>query len=174
MEISKTARFCPDCGAAAVRQKPNLYVCENGHNNWLDAVPGATIYILNQKNDAVLYGVRSIGFNAGKLNVPGGFIDLGETAEQAAVREAKEEMGVDIELITILRTYTSGYEDRWVLNVTFVARHIAGQPTPADDMSGGDPRWIPIDRLPELEELAWPWQYKAQRDLVMWHAKANA
>lgn len=171
MNATPATRYCTKCGQPAQKTQVNKYVCDNGHANWLDAVPGATVYVLHATEAKVLFGIRSIDFNAGKLNVVGGFLDIGETAEQAAVREAREEMGVEIELLDILRTYTSGYDDHWVLNVTFVARHIGGEPVPADDMNGGAPRWIAIDQLPALDELAWPWQYEAQRDLQLWYQR---
>ncbi|MBL8159777.1 NUDIX hydrolase [Candidatus Saccharibacteria bacterium] len=161
-------RYCATCGQTAEAQSAHKYVCHDGHENWVDPVPGTTLYILNPEGDAVLYGVRSIGENAGKLNVPSGYVDMGETAEQAAYREAREEMGVEIELLDILGTYTSGRGNQWVLNVVFVARITSGIPMPGDDLSGGEARWIGADALPGRDELAWPWQYAAQQDLQHW------
>jgi ADP-ribose pyrophosphatase YjhB (NUDIX family) len=43
--------------------------------------------------------------------LPGGFVDYGETLESAAVREAKEETGLDIELIRQFHTYSDPRRD---------------------------------------------------------------
>jgi mutator protein MutT len=168
MEPALTIRYCTICGTQLKQAQANKFVCAAGHINWLDAVPGAVLFVVNAEHNAVLYGVRSIGWNAGKLCAPGGHIDLGETAEQAAIREAREEMGIEVELVDILRTYSAGYEDRWVLNVVFIAKHVSGVPIPADDMSGGQPQWRSTDNLPQPDELAWPWYNQAQKDLVVW------
>jgi ADP-ribose pyrophosphatase YjhB (NUDIX family) len=43
--------------------------------------------------------------------LPGGFVDYGETLESAAIREAKEETGLDIKLIRQFHTYSDPWRD---------------------------------------------------------------
>jgi NAD+ diphosphatase len=163
--------FCPKCGEENKPKADNLLVCTNEHQTFVNPVVGAVVFIT--KENKVLYGVRSIEPNKGRLSAPGGFVELYESAEQTAIREAKEEMGADIAIMDILGTYSVSYGARNILNVVFVAEYIGGEITPADDMNGGEPKWIPIDQLPSLDELAWDWYLLAQDDLKKWYSKNN-
>lgn len=66
--------------------------------------------------------------------IPGGFIDYGESAEDAAVREAKEETGLDVTLLRQLHVYSDPARDKrfHTLTVVFLAT-AAGTPMAADD-----------------------------------------
>lgn len=66
--------------------------------------------------------------------IPGGFVDVGECVESAAVREAKEETCLDVELITMLGLYSNPKRDPRGHTVTaiYVAQS-TGTPKAADD-----------------------------------------
>jgi ADP-ribose pyrophosphatase YjhB (NUDIX family) len=66
--------------------------------------------------------------------IPGGFIDYGETVEAAAIREAKEETGLDVTLVRLLGVYSDPARDprHHTISTVFVATAM-GTPVGADD-----------------------------------------
>jgi len=79
--------------------------------------------------------------------LPGGFVDPGEKVGDAAVREAKEETGLDITLGALLHVYSDPRRDprRPTLSVVFTAT-ATGTIAAGDDAA--DARWFPLDSLP--------------------------
>ncbi len=71
--------------------------------------------------------------------LPGGFVDYGETLEEAARREVKEETGLEVELVRQLHTYSDPARDprHHTITTVFIARSAsapaAAAPTAADD-----------------------------------------
>ncbi len=66
--------------------------------------------------------------------LPGGFVDYGEWVADAAVREAKEETGLDIELVELFHVYSNPARDprEHTMSTVFIAR-AAGTPVGGDD-----------------------------------------
>lgn len=159
-------RYCVTCGRASIKQNDSLYMCGAGHKNWINPAAGVSAYVI--KDGQVLFGVRSSDPGKGKLDVPGGFIEVYESAEQAAVREAKEEFDIDITLQRCFGTYPSIYDGRPALNIVFIAAMPDQIITPSDDMSGGEPIWRDIENLPGVGELMDEWMVAAHKDLLVW------
>jgi 8-oxo-dGTP diphosphatase len=72
----------------------------------------------------------------GQWALPGGFVDIGETTEAAAVRETAEETGLDVEIVRLVGVYSDPDRDPRGHNVscTYLARLVEpGDPEGADD-----------------------------------------
>jgi len=83
--------------------------------------------------------------------LPGGFVDAGETVEEAAVREALEETSLWVELVRQFHVYSDPARDPrgHTVSVVFIGR-AQGEPRAADDAA--EARTFPVDALPQ--ELA--------------------
>lgn len=73
----------------------------------------------------------------GQWALPGGFVEVGETVEQAAAREAEEETGLAVEIARLLGVYSEPDRDPRGHNVSvaFLARVLSGQMQAATDAS---------------------------------------
>lgn len=88
--------------------------------------------------------------------LPGGGQDFGEYIAETAVRETREEAGVEVEVTGVVGIYTnpnhvveySDGEVRQQFSICFRGRYVSGQPTPSDESS--EVRWVGRDELDDL------------------------
>jgi len=81
------------------------------------------------------------------LAIPGGFVDVGETVEQAVVREMKEETDLDVEIIRLLGVYSDPRRDPrfHTVSVTFVCKAYG---TPKAKSDAKDVKIFKIEEIP--------------------------
>ena len=112
----RDVRYCPRCGEEAEIDYPRSISCPHcGYGAYYNPKPVAAAIPVTPDGRIIL--LRR-GFDPGKglWTFPGGFVDLGESVEEAAVREAMEELEIDIELGPLIGLYSRA-DERVVLAV---------------------------------------------------------
>ncbi len=106
---------------------------ENVHNSTKPQTPLLTVDVLIDMGAGLLVLVERKNEPMGWA-IPGGFVDIGETVEEAALREVKEETGLDVELVRQFHVYSDPKRDArgHSASVVFVARGW-GEPRAASD-----------------------------------------
>ncbi|MES2876016.1 MAG: NUDIX domain-containing protein [Patescibacteria group bacterium] len=134
--------FCRRCGAALTSKTPAVYACPTGHTIFSNPAPTAGIFLLDS-DGMVILSIRGINPGKGRLDSIGGFVDDGESFEQAVVREIREETGLspsDYSTPVFLTSAPSDYdydgETRSVLSCFYYAMLNPGAtPDARDDVA---------------------------------------
>lgn len=105
----KEYKHCPLCASKLVWKNEFLECLSCGHRIFDNSKPAANIFLENDKNE-ILFTVRKIDPYKGWLDFPGGFVQSGESLEETARREAKEEIGVDVEIGKYIGSYPVEYD----------------------------------------------------------------
>ena len=112
----REVRFCPRCGRGADVSYPRFMSCPHcGYGAYYNPKPVAAAIPTTPEGRIIL--LRR-GFEPGKglWTFPGGFVDLGESVEDAAIRETMEELEIEVELGSLVGVYSRA-EERVVLIV---------------------------------------------------------
>ncbi|KAK5163876.1 uncharacterized protein LTR77_010270 [Saxophila tyrrhenica] len=98
---------------------------------------GVGVFVFKDHNDAhFVLGKRKASLGAGTYSLPGGHLEFGETFEQCAVREVKEETGLEIGEVRYLTTVETTWEEEGKQYVTIFmagcakAGHDGGEAVP--------------------------------------------
>ena len=107
--------------------------------------------VVCMRGDEVLLVRRGAPPKRGEWSLPGGQIQRGETAADAALRELAEETGVRAEIVGLIDVVDLITPRHAYLLVDFAARWTTGEPVAGDDAS--DACFVPVETA--LERVAW-------------------
>jgi len=161
-------RYCYNCGTKTVSRKIDgreRSYCETcGVPLYENPVPSVAV-VLTDPQRRILLVRRSVEPGIGEWCLPGGFIEMGETPDQAAVRELREEIGIEIGAPSLLGVgcHLNGYYGD-VLIIGFSADIDPAEPlVPGDDVS--EAVFFPMHDRPRMvfrvhEEFVEQWKQK--------------
>jgi ADP-ribose pyrophosphatase YjhB (NUDIX family) len=145
-------KYCPFCGPQlALIEKGGVQrpACPNcGFVHFRNPVPGVVVVI--EKDGRVLLGRRAGGFGKGKWGLPQGYIEFDEDFLTAAIREVKEETGLEVEIQSIINVVSNKLSPSLhTLAIVLLAGVVAGELCACDDLETLD--WFPLSGpLPEM------------------------
>lgn len=161
-------RFCPVCGAPLEPRvlrvgEPTRLVCTSaacGFVFYLDPKVAVGTIIHDEAGRVVLVK-RAIEPGYGKWVFPGGYVDRGEEIRLAAMREAREEAGLDVRLEQLVGIYS--YAGTIPIIIVWAATAHGGELAVDDENS--EARWFAPDAIP-WDDLAFLSTREALRDFL--------
>ena len=162
MHVDNT--YCHRCGELLVereiagRLRPSCASC--GETVFLD--PKVAVAVVATDDGKILMVKRAIDPMMGRWSLPAGYVDRGEVVEEAAIREVREETGVEVRLDSLLGVYSTAGAP--VILVVYAATVTAGVASPGDEAQ--DVAYFPADGLPEMpfphdDEIMRDWRERA-------------
>jgi ADP-ribose pyrophosphatase YjhB (NUDIX family) len=129
--------YCPRCRAEMVDR--HVYgrtrrVCPNPECRFVQFIdPKVSAAVIAERNNKVLMVKRVMEPARGSWCFPGGFMEIGETPQQTAMRECREESGLDVEISGLVDVfYYEDYRGGGVL-IMYKGNIVGGQPRAGED-----------------------------------------
>ena len=142
-------RYCPECGSKLVDHPAGddgmVPFCENCNRYYFDGFPTAVLtMVVNDKNEICMELQKYLSDEY--WNFVSGYVTPGETAEEAARREVKEEVGIELESLHYVSSYW--YVPKGILMLGFVGKAISDKITPSSEVNQA--KWVPYQEARAL------------------------
>jgi ADP-ribose pyrophosphatase YjhB (NUDIX family) len=165
-------RYCPICskqltGTADSQEGfPRCAACNETF--YSAAHPTASALIISEDEEYVLLTRRDIEPFRDWWDIPGGFLEIGESLEQGLRREILEELDVEIEIGPYLGSYPDiyGRVQAPTINTFFIVKIVEGEPVAGSDVVAS--QWFHRDNLPQ--DMAFE---SGRRALAAWQEGAQ-
>lgn len=172
-----TPLYCPQCRSGLVRvpvqgrEREQCPAC--GHTVFHNPAP-VVLALVEHEGHLVLIR-RGLDPLAGYWTPPGGYVETGESVEDAVIREAREETGLDVAVDGLVGVYSRA--DVRVVLAAYRAHSTGGVPLAGDDAAGiclVAPGQLPVQPPPRtgmpidewfwgvIEEVTAPWRWERQ------------
>lgn len=157
MSLADYFQFCPRCKNKIKKINPGLIDCQFcGFHFYLKPALTTALILENDKGE-ILLTKRKHPPKKNYWDLPGGFIDFKETAEESLRREIKEELDINLKKITYLGSYWSYYPYKGIryqtLCLAFFSKYSNEKITIKDDVK--DFRFFPKNKI-NLKKISFP------------------
>lgn len=158
-----TFQFCPKCSGTLEKrliadENHQRLVCRScGFIFYQNPTPAAGVILC--RDHQICLVKRKFEPRQGSWNLPAGFVELNETVEAAAVREAREETNLNVRVDRLYGVYSAFDSPKYhVIVVFYLAKIISGKLAPGDDAL--EARFFSLDAIPK--DLA----FKAHAEVI--------
>jgi len=164
LTLGEEPRFCPACGQPVeprtfeADHRPRL-VCPDGHVTWRN--PRVVVGAVPLSGGRLYLARRAIEPALDRWTYPGGFLEVGESAQEGARRETEEETELRVEIGRLIGVYSRPHVG--IITIVFEASVVGGRPEPAAETS--ELRAFTPDEIP-WDGLAFSTVESALRDWV--------
>ena len=145
--MSRTVPACPHCA----RPDEQPLVCRRCAWRWY-ANPKPAAGVILERDASVLLLRRAVEPGLGAWDLPAGYLDPGESPEEAARRETLEESGLEVDLVRLVGIYTSRPGN--AVASIYLARQVDPSAAVRLDRESSEFAWVPssevLDWLPRL------------------------
>lgn len=158
-------QYCPHCAAPlALRLLPSedrpRLVCDRGHILYVN--PKVIVGVIPERRGRILLMRRAIEPRYGAWTFPGGFMEIDETAEECAAREAQEEVGIQVSVGKLVGVYSRpAPHTPGIVSIVYRGRITGGEVKPGREAL--EARWFRPEDIP-WDELAYETTNWALRD----------
>jgi len=148
--MSKSMRFCPQCGGELERREQAgrvRDVCPScGFVYYHNPLPGVAVIV--ERPDGLLLVRRKYPPQAGGWCFPAGFVEAGESSEETAVRECREETGLEVAIDRLVGVYSFDEDPPGGVVIFYTAHEVGGTLRAGDDAA--EVRTFPLEEMPRL------------------------
>lgn len=166
MDPGDAYKFCPRCRNKLAIKEESLQCVQCGFNLYINPIPCNGVIIENEKREVLLVN-RKFEPKKGYWDLPGGFIQPGESLEHSVNREIQEELGVEVEMTGIIGVYEDNYLFQEIINpslgVIVTAKILSGNLKAADDAA--EFQYFPRDQVLQ-QQIGFPMVIKGIKDYL--------
>jgi 8-oxo-dGTP diphosphatase len=110
------------------------------------------VILLKKKKDMILIRRKDPPFQ-GKLALPGGFVDVGETVENACIREAREETNINIKIIKLIGVFSDPKRDSrgHIISIAFLCEPLTENEKPKALDDAAEIEIFPLSKISSLK-----------------------
>ncbi|HLC28832.1 MAG TPA: NUDIX hydrolase [Dehalococcoidia bacterium] len=159
--------YCPRCAAPLIvrslptEDRPRL-ACDRGHILYVN--PKLVVGVIPERRGRILLLRRAIEPRYGFWTYPGGFMEIDESVEDCAAREAHEETGVTVKISGLVGVYSRpGPHGPSIVSIVYSGRVSDGRVNPGREAL--ETRWFRPQDIP-WDDLAYDTTRRALRDWV--------